>query len=405
MDAIQLQSLELERRLGMVNELGQNLIASLSMYDILNHFRSFLARMEVPVFFILLYETELENATRLPAHLRLCYERKGHSDYFYGHIGALISLDDFFNIYAGAERSGSTEALTIRHLSTGTEQMGFIAYQAGEWAHSYMCTIAVHLANAIKRVRVLEERSARTQQLEVLVERRTGDLKAINLRLEEEIMRRKAIEADILRVSEYERQRFGLDLHDDICQRLAGIAIYASAVSTRMRVDGAKEADVMDEISSMVDETLQQTRMYAHASFPVELQEIGLDSILRSLCERTAKQTAKPCDYDSDDAVRAVTFSPEQGINIFRIAQEAIQNAVKHAQATRIEVSLRKLGGRIVLRVEDNGKSGYRPPAGPLKSLSGIGLRSMHYRASQIGGNLAFEERPGGGTAVIVSLS
>jgi signal transduction histidine kinase len=315
----------------------------------------------------------------------------------------LMSLDDFFTVYDDdAQAAGEPLPLTIRSLSTGTEQFGFMAYRAPDWAHGYMCTIAVHLANAVSRVKVLEERSERTQQLEVLVERRTADLKATNSQLEDEIKRRKAIEADILRVSEYERQRFGLDLHDDICQRLAGISIFSSAVATRMENDGSKEASVLKDIAVMVDETLQQTRTYAHESFPVELQEIGLDSILRGLCERTAKQIGKPCDYESDQAARECAFNSDQGINIFRIAQEAVQNAVKHAKARRIDVSLKADSGQVVLLVRDDGKSGFFQPEGALR---GMGLRSMSYRASQIGASLSFEALPEGGTQVCLSLA
>jgi signal transduction histidine kinase len=157
----------------------------------------------------------------------------------------------------------------------------------------------------------------------------------------------------------------------------------------------------------MVNETLQQTRTYAHDSFPVELKEIGLDSILRSLCERTAKQTDKPCDYNSDQAVRDCAFNSDQGINIFRIAQEAIQNAVKHAKASRIDVSLKAASGQVVLLVEDDGKTGFQPPTdspSDFGSLRGMGLRSMNYRASQIGGILSLAARLEGGTRVSLSL-
>lgn len=212
-----------------------------------------------------------------------------------------------------------------------------------------------------------------------------------------DLSRQRALEAEVLQTSEFERRRFGLDLHDDICQRLAGITMYLRGFRTRPPAD---PASTLAELGDLVDQTLQLTRQYAHASFPIDLERRGLDSVLRTLCETTEVQSGRPCRYTGGLGNLDPALESHEALNLYRIVQEALHNAVRHSGASALEVSAGVEGRTVVLQVFDNGKGLTVAPAGE----GGIGLRSMAYRASQLGARFSLEGSPGKGTVVRVEI-
>jgi signal transduction histidine kinase len=204
-------------------------------------------------------------------------------------------------------------------------------------------------------------------------------------KLKEETRRRTEAESEVLRIS--------IDLHDDICQRLAGISMLCKSL-----IQSANPQPSLPELSQLIDESLALLRRYARNSFPAEL-EGGLEHALGDLCRAVTEQSGLTCifSWTAPPLPDPAQFSPAQEINLFRIAQEAIQNAVKHSGATQIKVEVRIEDGVFTLKVSDNGSGKAHPN-------EGLGLRSMRHRAEQLGAGFRFESSEKGGTRVEVMV-
>jgi signal transduction histidine kinase len=209
-------------------------------------------------------------------------------------------------------------------------------------------------------------------------------------KLKEETRRREAAEAEVLRLS--------IDLHDDICQRLVGISMFCKSL-----IQSANPQPSLPELSKLIDESLALIRRYARNSFPVEL-EGGLEHALDDLCRSVTEQSGIPCVFSwtapplpGPAIFSPAQFSPAQEINLYRITQEAVQNAVKHSGATQIKVEGRFEEGNFTLTVSDNGKGTAHPN-------EGMGLRSMRHRAEQLGAGFSFDSSEEGGTRVEVKI-
>jgi signal transduction histidine kinase len=199
-----------------------------------------------------------------------------------------------------------------------------------------------------------------------------------------------------------ERLRFSMDLHDDICQRLAGISMFCKSLTR-----GLSAESLLLELSELIDETLLRTRQYAHDAFPMELDALGLKEALGALCHSINKQTSCRC-VCTWSAPEPSPLNTAQDINVYRIIQEALHNVVKHARAGRAEVEVRKDGLLLIVRVRDDGigsslQAG-KPGPSAAKRREGLGLRSMEYRAHQLGAEYLFESGKTGGTLVEVRI-
>jgi len=215
-----------------------------------------------------------------------------------------------------------------------------------------------------------------------------------------------AVEAEVLRISEMERLRFSMDLHDDICQRLAGISMFCKSFMV-----GLSPETFLPELSGLIDETLARTRRYAHDSFPMEQDKMGLKEALDALCHTARKQHSCHCDF-SWQAPEKSPFNSAQDINIYRIVQEALQNAVKHAKANRITIKVQKINDVFSVSIQDNGCGNShlnekKPDFTDLKryiKTGGLGLRSMRYRARQLGGQFIMNSSEQNGTRVEIRI-
>lgn len=303
-------------------------------------------------------------------------------------------LEGFWERLSADTRAPLSQSLA--HLRAGDEPLGLVAYDLESWAHPHLIPTLWHLAHALKRLRTLEDQAHRARRLEATVEERTRDLLQLNSRLREEIELRAATEGEVLRVSENERRRLGLDLHDDICQRMVGISLYVRALERSAPPGGPP----LGEIADMIDETLWRTRQYAYANFPAELEREGLDTVLRSLCKTLELQNGCRIAYSSELNRWNPPFESHQALNLYRIVQEALQNAVRHSGATVIEVSIEVSDPGCTLQISDNGRGLSETEV----ESRGLGLRSMTYRAQQLGGTLSLSTRAGYGTVVSVSV-
>jgi len=266
-----------------------------------------------------------------------------------------------------------------------------IAYSADDDSHSYVSGCGMFLAHALKRLQVQARDQARAGELEAEVVRRTVEL-------EKESRRRIEVEEEVLKIGDLERMRFSLDLHDDICQRLAAMAMISR--------NFAKDDPRMAMLAEMSAETLKRTRQYAHNSFPVELESMDLKGALAQLCLELDGQ--KKCNvlFDCASDVDS-SLLPKQKISVYRIVQEALQNALAHSRGTACLVELVRYGRTLAVRIQDNGTGNAEMGGQPVtvqnrRRPQGLGLRSMEYRAHQLGGEFRMVSSAEGGTLVEV---
>jgi signal transduction histidine kinase len=212
--------------------------------------------------------------------------------------------------------------------------------------------------------------------------------------LKGEVEQRRRLEVELLAAVESERQRIGQDLHDDLCQRLGAIALLIGSLAKEVSVLDEKLGGRLQKIPSLVTETIRSCRNLARGLHPVTLASAGLPAALEELATRV------PADVNFHwPRSERIDFEPMLALHLYRIAEEAVANAVKHAGANSITIGLAILDGRPVLEIADDGKG-----IGEKPKTEGMGLRNMQYRASVIGGELTVEARKGGGTCVRCTL-
>ena len=282
-------------------------------------------------------------------------------------------------------------SMILKFLYAGNELIGCIFYEADENVLPYLSSIAINIAHGLNRITIAEERKKRSDFLEREVNARTKELVEAN-------NRRMEVEAEVLKISELERQRFSNDLHDDICQRLAGISMLCRSYSNQ---DEPVQKNQMLELAQLIGETLQTTRQYAHNSYPVELESLGMNHSLSNLCNTFMAQSGISCNYEWGVA-KGVHFDKTQKLNIFRIIQEALHNIMKHSKAEHVEVKVKTEGKKTVIQVIDDGVGFVNNNQDKGK---GLGLNSMQYRANQIGAAFVIKQNKPSGTCVQLSLS
>ncbi len=214
-----------------------------------------------------------------------------------------------------------------------------------------------------------------------------------------DITARRRLQAEVLRVSESEQQRIGRDLHDDLCQQLAGIEFLSQTLAQRLTKARRTEAAAADEIARLIREATEHTRDLSHGMSPVGLEPDGLMSALEELAVRTRRHFQVGVEFRCPGPV--LVENSEISTHLYRIAQEAVSNALKHGKADRIEIGLIGTGNHIHLCVRDNGR-GF--PVRPKRKHSGMGLSIMQYRAGVIGGSLVVGNEPAGGVTIGCSV-
>ena len=211
----------------------------------------------------------------------------------------------------------------------------------------------------------------------------------------EEALRR--LEQEVLNISEQEQRRIGQDLHDGICQQLAGIELMSQVLEQSLALKSKKHSAQAGQIAANVRETIAQTRMLAHGLCPVVLESEGLMSALQELAHATSKMFGVDCVFRCHQPVQ-IHDNPT-ATHLYRIAQEAVSNAIKHGKSRRIEIGLVAEAERVFLAVKDDGCG---IPATPPRT--GAGLRIMQYRAGMIGGSVIVQRGETSGTTVTCSV-
>jgi signal transduction histidine kinase len=207
--------------------------------------------------------------------------------------------------------------------------------------------------------------------------------------------RQELLEREILEIAEREKERLSRELHDGLCQSLAGIAALASALTRSLAANAeAGPAAAAGEIVRLLNEAIGEARDLARGLGAIDVSGAGLRGALEALARNVSHAYSISCTFVWDSRWPKLRHETEG--HLVRITQEAVRNAVTHGRADQINISLECVDGSGLLSIRDNGvglSEDYR-------NRDGIGLRTMDYRAHAIGGSLAVAPRPDRGTVV-----
>jgi signal transduction histidine kinase len=231
------------------------------------------------------------------------------------------------------------------------------------------------------------------EEMEQRVVERTRDLLATNDELERTMAQRQDLERELLEISEREKRRIGEDLHDMVCQELTATALFLKSTAKQIVNESPKAAETLDESARIVNRNVGLTRDLARGLQPAELTGAGLKQALRALAEQSCEGSTMKCHFKATRGVRVTDDTV--ALHLYRVAQEAVKNAVKHAEAKNILITLDKADDLVCISIEDDGK-GFTPT----RRSKGLGLHIMRYRANALGGEIDILKRKSGGTEV-----
>ncbi len=201
----------------------------------------------------------------------------------------------------------------------------------------------------------------------------------------------------LIRAHEEERALLARELHDDVSQRLAALAIDVGR-SERAALDRA-QAESLKVVRRGIAELSEDIHSLSYQLHPSVLEELGLAEALRTECTRFRRRSQSPIHLSVDLGPRPAIVDPEAQLCLFRVAQETLNNVIRHAGACAVSVALRKEGDGTCLTVRDDG-AGFDPAV--QRERTSLGLASMRERVKLVNGRLDIESAPGRGTAIIV---
>jgi two-component system, NarL family, sensor histidine kinase UhpB len=234
-------------------------------------------------------------------------------------------------------------------------------------------------------------------ELEMRVKERTADLADAYNELQQAVEERTRLEHELLEITEKERHRLGLDLHDDLGQRLTGIALMIKALEVKLTRQKLPEAADAKKLHGLIDQAINHAHGLAHDLAELDSQEEDISLALKNLAARAKEMFSVSCRF------RCVGPSASLPSNIvrqlYKIAQEAVTNGIKHGKATQVQIILTNTSDRLEMKVKNNGL-----PFPDLKDQSpGMGLRIMRYRANVVGASV--DVRADGEQGAVVTCS
>jgi signal transduction histidine kinase len=229
-------------------------------------------------------------------------------------------------------------------------------------------------------------------QLQGLVDERTESLR-------QEIRERTRLEKELLEIAESEQRRIGHDLHDSLGQHLTATAMAGKILAKRIANKVPVDAATADHVVALVEEAIVLTRNLARTLHPVKLESDGLAEALQNLAVNLSLAFNVSCRFQHSGTI--LLSDPAAGIHLYRIAQEAASNAIRHGRARNLVLSLDASRESLMLTVTDDGTG----LSAKTRNQNGMGLRIMDYRAKLIGAVFDIQNLPGGGARAVCILN
>jgi two-component system NarL family sensor kinase len=263
----------------------------------------------------------------------------------------------------------------------------------------------------------LETVQATNDGLEQRVADRTTELQGVNASLKEEVAERKKAESavrqseaalrsseaelrllagQLITAREEERRRLARELHDDLTQTLAALALELANIRLRARGSDESVANGLISAEGRVHELADSIHDISRLLHPSILDDLGLEAAIRAECERFSSREGIPVHFEFESTSK---LPDDHALTLYRIVQEGLHNIAKHAAASDAAVILRASDGEVAMTIEDSGQ-GFDPQS--VRGRPGLGLVSMGERIRLIEGSLTIESRPGEGATITV---
>jgi signal transduction histidine kinase len=265
-----------------------------------------------------------------------------------------------------------------------------------------MTAIGSEMGQFIKRRRAEEGLRRAHDELEMRVQQRTAELKQTNTKLQAAISERNRLEHELLDITERERRRIGLDLHDDLGQKLSGVALMLKGLERKLSKQSPPEAKDAAKDASKIHLLVQQAMSHAsdlaHDLATIDVKQNNLPDALNDLSSHVKELFQISCRFKAEGSIPQLETSTIS--QMYKIAQEAVTNAIKHGKATKVAINLSNGGEVVTMKIKNDGL-----PFPDLESRStGMGLKIMNYRASIVGATLDIKGTGSSGTLVTCSL-
>jgi signal transduction histidine kinase len=279
-----------------------------------------------------------------------------------------------------------------------------------------------------KTHRTAREANVHLNQMIGTLNRRSADLADSNRQLKQEIAQRKSVEESLrkserhysqlleqshglqeqlrllsrqlLAAQEEERKKISRELHDEIAQTLTGINVQLATLKTEATVNTKDLQKKITRTQRMVEKSVDIVHRFARELRPTVLDDLGLIPALHSFMKSFTKRTGIHIRFTTITTGRIEQLDNATRTVFYRVAQEALTNVARHAQATLVEVNIEKLPNAICLRVKDNGKSFEAQRVMHSKRNTRLGLIGMRERLEMVGGRFGVESAPGKGTTI-----
>jgi two-component system CheB/CheR fusion protein len=225
---------------------------------------------------------------------------------------------------------------------------------------------------------------------------RLGDRRLFTA-LVRDISERRELEQAVATASEQERTRIAQELHDGLGQQIGGLLFLMNGLHRDLQGANVPQAETVGQLCGELGTALAQARRLAHDLYAVSASPEGLVEALENLAERVSTERGVACGFTGETSM--LVHNQAVASHLYRLAQEAAHNALKHSRGTRIDIKLVRQPGRVELSVRDNGIGLPSQPGSP-----GLGLRTMEQRARLIGGWLKVHTHASGGVEVVCSV-
>lgn len=367
-----------ERRSAVLREIEASLVTSFSLPDILSAVARGTRSLGISSCYLVLFESK----GITPEWARLLLASEGNKTRILAPYG--IRFRTLELLPGGFPDTWSF--YVVEPLRFGEERLGYLVCTADSEDRQIFEALRDQVSGAIKGAQLMAAERDRERYLEQQVRLRTQELSTTNEQLREEIERRRTLERELLDISNDIMASIGRDIHDDLCQNIAGIGLMAAKLEGSLRRQSCpgmeNAAKSAAEIATAASRTASQAKGIARGLYPAELEAKGLVAAVQELVQSARSRY---------NGTIALEISPgftlknsEKALHLYRIIQEALNNAVVHAKASLIVVSLLSDRESVEVSVADNGIGFDLQKV----QMNGLGLRILKYRSSVIGGEL-----------------
>jgi DNA-binding LacI/PurR family transcriptional regulator/signal transduction histidine kinase len=383
-----------ERRLATLRAIGASLAGAFEMPVMLENLQTGLARLGIGGGYLALFQDR-------GAHWSHLVLAPGEAGVKPAGSGPRFRTSRLLPATAGMD--WRRKHWVLEPLVFQDEPLGYLLIPGGAEEPAVYDSLPEQVASALKGALLLDQVRSHERRLEAEVQRRTAELTRTNRELTREIERRQRLEQEVTEISNRTMQRIGQDLHDDLCQHLAGIAMHASVLRGGLAGADGKALAAIEQIGALLEDSIARAKQIARGLYPAGLEAHGLAAAVEELVEATRRSYPAAIDFRASPGFALP--DNERALQVYRIVQEALTNALKHSGSARVEVRLYQAGPPaervLVAEVSDHGCG--LPCSVPADRM---GLRIMRYRAERAGAKLRIESlEPGTRISCIIQAS